>query len=125
MKFEHHNQKVIPFNQFIKRLIRYSFFSIILIFLSVLIGTVGYHIFAQLRWIDSFHSSCLILTGMGPVKTMETNSAIIFDSLFALYSGVAFLTIIAVFFAPVVHRLLHKLHVMEDDGEPDSKENYK
>jgi hypothetical protein len=115
MKFEHHNQKVIPFNEFIKRLVRYSFFSVLLILFSVSLGTVGYHIFAQLGWIDSFHSSCLILTGMGPVKEMITNSAKIFDSVFALYSGVAFLTIIAVFFAPVVHRLLHKLHVEADD----------
>ena len=121
MKFEHHNQRVIPFNQFIIRLLRYAFFSTALIIFSVLIGTLGYHFFSQLSWIDSFHSSCLILTGMGPVKEMKTDGAIIFDSIFALYSGVAFLSIIAVFFAPVVHRLLHKLHVMEDDGESDSK----
>lgn len=117
MKFEHHTQKVIPFNQFITRLLRYTFFSAALIFISVLIGAIGYHHFGHIRWIDSFHMSCMILTGMGPVAEMKTNSAIIFSSLFALYSGVAFLSIIAVFLAPVVHRLLHKLHVEKDDNE--------
>jgi hypothetical protein len=57
----------------------------------------------------------MILTGMGPVAEMRTDSAKIFSSVFALYSGVAFLSITAVFFAPIVHRLLHILHVERDE----------
>jgi hypothetical protein len=34
-----------------------------------------------------------------------------------LYSGVAFLSITAVFFAPIVHRLLHILHVEGEENE--------
>jgi hypothetical protein len=56
----------------------------------------------------------MILTGMGPVIEMKTNGAKLFSSIFALYSGVAFLSITAVFFAPIVHRIMHILHVEED-----------
>jgi hypothetical protein len=115
MSFEHRNQKVLPYNLFLIRFLRYAIFGILLIFASVSLGTLGYHCLGQLRWIDSFHMSCMILTGMGPVKEMTNDTAIIFSSFFALYSGVAFLSIIAVFFAPVVHRVLHKLHVEADD----------
>jgi hypothetical protein len=59
--------------------------------------------------------ACMILTGMGPVAEMKTGGAKIFSSLFALYSGVAFLSITAVFFAPIVHRLLHILHVEDNN----------
>jgi hypothetical protein len=59
----------------------------------------------------------MILTGMGPVVEMKSDGAKIFSSLFALYSGVAFLSITAVFFAPIVHRLLHILHVEKDENE--------
>jgi len=115
MTFEHHKQKVISFPQFLKRMGRYALFSGALIVLSVLGGTIGYHFVGELTWLDSFHMSCMILTGMGPVIEMKTAGAKIFSSFFALYSGVAFLSITAVFFAPIVHRFLHILHVEEDD----------
>ncbi|MFZ2785385.1 MAG: hypothetical protein WAZ36_13385 [Sediminibacterium sp.] len=59
----------------------------------------------------------MILTGMGPVAEMESSTAKIFSSLYALYSGVAFLSITAVFFAPIIHRLLHILHVEQEEDE--------
>lgn len=113
---ENRRQKVVPFSSFLIRLCRYLFFAIVLIFFSVAIGTAGYHYLAQLTWLDSFHMACMILTGMGPVMEMKTDAAKLFSSFYALYSGVAFLSITAVFFAPIIHRLLHILHV-DDSGE--------
>lgn len=115
MKLEHRREKVIPFAVFLVRLTRYALFSFFLIVISLAIGTLGYHHFGQLKWIDSFHMSCMILTGMGPVVDIETKSAKLFSSFYALYSGVAFLSITAVFFAPIIHRLLHILHVETDE----------
>lgn len=123
MKLEHYKQKVVSMPQFLFRLGRYAFFSAILITFSVFIGTLGYHIFGQLSWLDSFHMACMILTGMGPVMEMKSDSAKIFSSLYALYSGVAFLSITAVFFAPIVHRLLHILHVEGDEDEIDKQKH--
>jgi hypothetical protein len=54
---------------------------------------------------------------MGPVTEMKTDVAKLFSSFYALYSGVAFLSITAVFFAPIVHRLLHILQVESNDDE--------
>jgi len=119
MKLEHHKQKVVSFPKFLYRLGRYALFSLALIIFSVCIGTIGYYYFGKLNWLDSFHMSCMILTGMGPVAEMKTSGAKIFSSFFALYSGVAFLSITAVFFAPIVHRLLHILHVEENKSETD------
>jgi hypothetical protein len=53
----------------------------------------------------------MILTGMRSIAEMKTNAAELFSSFYALYSGVAFLIITAVFFAPFIHRLLHILQV--------------
>jgi len=111
MKLENQKQQVAPMPHFLFRMGRYGLFALGLILFSVLLGTLGYHYFAQISWLDSFHMACMILTGMGPVVEMKTASAKIFSSLYALYSGVAFLSITAVFFAPIIHRLLHILHV--------------
>ena len=90
MKFEHKKQKVVPIRHFLFRLGRYGVFALLLIGISVIIGTVGYHQVAHLFWIDSFHMSCMILTGMGPVVEMTTDNAKLFSSFYALYSGIAF-----------------------------------
>lgn len=115
MRFEHRKQKVVPWPQFIRRVARYTLLAGSLIVFSVAAGTIGYHFIGSLGWLDSFHMSCMILTGMGPVIEMKTSAAKIFSSLFALYSGVAFLSVTAVFFAPIIHRIMHILQVDLDE----------
>ena len=118
MKLEHRKQKIVPLPYFFLRLGRYTLFCVLLIALSVLIGTIGYKYFGQLSWLDSFYMSCMILTGMGPVAEMKTTTSKLFSSFYALYSGVAFLSVTAVFFAPIIHRILHILQVEVDaDGK--------
>jgi hypothetical protein len=65
----------------------------------------------------------MILTGMGPVDPLRTASAKLFATFYSLYSGVAFLTMMAVLVAPLLHRFLHKYHldVSEDDNEDQEK----
>ncbi|HMP29382.1 MAG TPA: hypothetical protein PKD85_07265 [Saprospiraceae bacterium] len=122
MKLENRRQKVTSLPRFLIRLGRYGLFTLCLIVFSVLLGTVGYYHFGKISWLDSFHMACMILTGIGPVVEMTSPSAKIFSSIYALYSGVAFLSIIAVFFAPIIHRLLHILHVEQDDNELTNKQ---
>jgi len=113
MKMEHRTQKVADYPTFFIRVGRYTLVASILIIFSVGIGTVGYHNVARISWMDSFHMASMILTGMGPVVEMKTDEAKLFSSFYALYSGIAFLSITAVFLAPMVHRILHILHVEE------------
>ena len=56
-------------------------------------------------------------TGMGPIAEMTTDSAKLFFSFFARYSGIAFLSVTAVFFAPIIHGLLNILQVETDEGD--------
>ncbi|HLF62831.1 MAG TPA: hypothetical protein VI603_03725 [Saprospiraceae bacterium] len=116
---EHRKQQVVPLPHFLFRIVRYTLFAGVLIVISVCIGTIGYHHFGQISWLDSFHMACMILTGMGPVSEMKSDAAKLFSSFYALYSGVAFLSITAVFFAPMVHRVLHILHVEQDENDTD------
>jgi hypothetical protein len=110
-KFEHHKQAVIPFKKFLFRMSRYFLFCFILVVFSLMMGISGYYLLGKISLLDSFHMSCMILTGMGPVAEMTTPGAKLFSSLYALYSGIAFLSISAVFLSPVIHRILHILHV--------------
>ena len=74
-----------------------------------------FHITANLGWVDAFLNASMILTGMGPVDKLETETAKVFASLYAIFSGVAFLTFCGVLFTPIYHRFIHKFHL--DLGE--------
>ena len=67
------------------------------------------------NWIDSLLNASMILGGMGPVgePLKTTVAAKIFASLYALFSGLAFIGIVSVLLAPFVHRLLHRIHAEE------------
>ena len=59
----------------------------------------------------------MILTGMGPVSPMETTAAKLFSSFYALFSGIVFLGIAAILFAPIAHRFLHIFHLEDPEEE--------
>lgn len=112
---ETRKQKLASYSSFFKRMLGYICLTTILIVFSLIIGVLGYHYVGETSWIDAFHMASMILTGMGPVIEMKTTAAKLFSSFYALYSGVAFLSITALFMAPIIHRLLHILHL--DDEE--------
>jgi hypothetical protein len=75
-----------------------------------MIGVCGYHYTAHIGWLDSLHNASMILSGMGPVVEIKTSGGKWFSSMYALFSGVAFITNIGFLLAPAVHRFFHKLH---------------
>lgn len=79
------------------------------------IGTIGYHTAAQLPWVDAFLNASMILAGMGPVDRLVTTTAKIFAAFYALFSGLVFIAIMGVILAPWAHRVLHHLHVAEEE----------
>ncbi len=87
--------------------------------LSLAMGAYGYHRTENLPWIDAVLNAAMILTGMGPVTPMQTTAGKLFATFYALYSGVVFLTMVALLFAPIVHRFLHRFHLefSDEDGE--------
>jgi hypothetical protein len=95
----------------------YAFFAIGFLCISLVVGTVGYAYFANLATVDAFLNASMILTGMGPVDKMENTAGKLFAGIYAIYSGVAFLTFCGVLFTPVYHRFMHKFHLELEDEE--------
>ena len=106
-------KNILSPKEFAKRVLKYSLFSISLLTISIGIGVFGYHYIGNLNWIDSIYNASMILTGMGPVNELNTDSAKLFASIYAIFSGVIFLSTVAIFFAPFAHRLMHLLKIDE------------
>ena len=118
--FEHRRAPLIPKHAFLLRVARSALLAGMLIFGSLAVGALGYHVFAHLPWLDALLNASMILTGMGPVDPVHSVAGKLFASGYALFSGVAFLTIVAVLLAPVFHRFLHRFH-LELADEPDDR----
>lgn len=93
------------------KVLKSGLFASIVISFSLFLGIFGYMYFFNLNFVDGLYNASMILTGMGPVDKPINNSAKIFASFYALYSGVAFLTSVAMLFSPIVHRFLHKFRL--------------
>jgi hypothetical protein len=86
-----------------------------LIGFSLGLGILGYHFIAKFNWVDSLLNAAMILTGMGPVGPLESDTAKVFASAYALFSGVIFITATGILLTPIFHRVLHRFHVEERD----------
>lgn len=115
MKLEHHKQPLAPWSTYVRRQLRFVLAALVLVGVSLAIGSWGYMYFAGYRFVDAFLNASMILGGMGPIGDLPCDSAKWFASFYALYSGIALLTTVAVMLAPLVHRSLHRLHLDEQD----------
>lgn len=114
--FEHHTQPLATQAEFTQRMLRYGLVTAGIILFSLVIGMVGYHYLESLSWIDSLLNASMILGGMGPVNTLQTNAGKIFASFYALYSGIILLASVGVLAAPVFHRFMHRFHIELEDN---------
>lgn len=115
--YEHHASPLLHKKLFFRRML-FSFVSGATIILSSLtFGMLGYHFFEGMNWVDAFVNAAMILGGMGPFSPLKTDASKIFAGLYALYSGFALVTTIAVIFAPIAHRFLHAFHIDSSKSE--------
>jgi len=116
MNLEKRHEALLPREKFLHRQVRYIAAAGLVVGLSLSIGILGYHTFGRLPWIDSLLNASFILTGMGPVDPVKSVAGKLFASGYAIFSGIAFLSTIGILMTPIVHRLLHRFHLQEDQG---------
>ena len=113
--FEKKHEPLLPRAAFVFRLGRCFGVTLLIVAVSLLMGSVGYRHFADLSWIDALLNAAMILTGMGPVGTLSSDAAKLFASAYALFSGVVFITATGILLTPIFHRVLHRFHIEERD----------
>jgi hypothetical protein len=114
--YEHHTHHLLTRAEFALRVLRNVFLSAIAVAISLSVGVLGYHFFAHKKWVDALLNASMILSGMGPVGTLEGDGAKIFASFYALFSGLFFIAMLGFLLGPFLHRLMHHFHV---DDESD------
>jgi hypothetical protein len=121
--YEHIKKPLAPVGVFYQRLLTNAFIALVILMVSLGIGITGYMCLAHLKFVDALLNASMILGGMGPVDLMTTDVSKYFASFYALFSGVVLLSTIAVLFAPVVHRVMHKFHLKGESDEEKSEDD--
>jgi hypothetical protein len=122
---EHRTDPLLPRRAFLLRLAKSAGAGLVLVAICLGIGMLGYHGFEKLSWVDSFANASMILSGMGPMANLQTSGGKIFAGCYALFSGLAFITIIGLVLTPVVHRFLHKFHIDSTAKKSASRDSHK
>jgi hypothetical protein len=85
------------------------------VFASTPTGTVAYVAgrSSDLDLVDSFLEASMLLSGAGPLYTerSSSNDLKMFSSLYALFSTLIVVSSVGILASPVVHRVMHRLHL--------------
>ena len=111
--YEQKHEQLAPKKVFYKRQFYNIFVASAALSFCLMIGILGYHYTDNIGWLDSLHNASMILSGMGPVVEIKSDTGKLFSSFYALFSGVAFITNIGIILAPAAHRLFHRFHIQD------------
>jgi len=115
-RFEHHTRPVATHRAFLGRLATNILAASLIAGVALFIGMAGYVLTEHMSWLDAFLNASMLLGGMGPVNTLQTDAGKLFAGCYALACGLLFVLVSGIVLAPVLHRVLHALKV--DDGSP-------
>ena len=116
-RFERRGDQLAPVSIYVQRIITSVAIAFGLILIGLSVGIAGYHLIAGFNFVDSLLEASMILGGMGPVRELPNQTAKVFASLYALFSGVVFIALMGIILSPVAHRVMHKFHIDEKDVE--------
>jgi UPF0716 family protein affecting phage T7 exclusion len=121
VRFEHLSQPLAHRRVFLQRLGLNVLVALVVIAASLFGGMLIYREAAGMSWVDSFLNASMILSGEGPVDRLESDTAKILAGLYALYAGLLVIIITGLVLVPVFHRVLHGLHVPDEEDEEASE----
>lgn len=117
INFEHKTDAILTRHAFFGRLFKCFSWTLLIVFLSIAFGWVGYMFAGGISSVDALYRSCLILADKEILDFDIPPSAKYFESFFVLYARLVFFSIVTLLIAPIAHRILHTLHLQDEDLE--------
>ena len=117
LRYEHKTEPLVSREVFLRRLGLNALVALSIIGVSLIVGILGYRALEGMDWLDAFLESAMLLGGMGPIHAPMTPWGKIFAGVYALYSGILVIGTAGIILAPLFHRLLHSLHIEDEDDE--------
>lgn len=114
MKYESKCQQLISRKQYYKRLSKNIVVALLVTTFFWSLGAVGFFILGTPDITDAYYNAAMLMTGMGPTTPNPSDELKWFASIYALLSGVVYLSTIGLILAPIVHRFMHQFNLEEE-----------
>ena len=86
-----------------------------IIAVSLFISIAGYIVIEHMQLLDVFLNSAMLLGVMGAVKTEGlSENGKLFAGIYALYAGLVFIAFMSIMLSPVIHRIMHRFHWIDE-----------
>jgi len=121
LRFEHKDEPMASRARFASRLGRNTAVALLIILVSLAIGTAGYMGLEGMGFLDGVLNAAMILSTMGPVAPLKTDGGKIFASIYAIASGLLLFAVAGIILAPVYHRMIHRFHLEEEEEDRNRK----
>lgn len=115
--FEHVKDDVLPFEQFIYRLLMYLAIALLLLTLAVIPGVITFHLFFELPLAEAFINAVSLLGSLPVPHPLTSHGGHVFTALYNLFIETTVLLALGTLFSPIVHRVLHKMHLQTEQDE--------
>jgi len=109
--FEHFKQELLSVRQFVWRMVRYFSISVMFVSFSLVVGVLGFHWIGKLSWDQAFINAVSMLGAVNAPYPMQDYGGHLFTACYGMFTETVFLLAFAIVLAPVIHRLLHRLHL--------------
>lgn len=113
--YEKTTERLLSIERFLLRLLHHALYVVALLGLSAIAGAGGFMVFEGHDFTHALLHAIHILSGLGLLQIPESLSGRFFAAGFGLYASLFFLAAFSIVFAPVVHRILHKMHLEDDE----------
>lgn len=116
--FDYKESPLASPERFARRMLVNIIAALVLVGIALGVGVYGYQATEGMALIDAFLNSAMLLGGMGPVPPeLHTEAGKLFAGFYALGCGLVLVLVTGIVLAPVFHRVLHALHVDDDDKD--------
>jgi len=116
--WEKRSDRLAPLPVFLRRMLTSVALTMAVVAIGMIIGMAGYTGLEHMGWVDAYENAAMILSGMGPVEGMKSDAGKIFAGSYAIFSGIVVIASTSFLLAPILHRVLHRFHVEDDQAEP-------
>lgn len=113
--YEKRSDEVISQKAFIWRLIWHVLAALLLVVITLFIGALGHVYFENVQIHDALVNSAMLMGGVGTTILPESVAGKMFFSAYGLFLGILFAAVVGVVLAPLIHRIVHKMHLDDDE----------
>lgn len=115
--YEKKNEELLSRKEFILRFVWHLLAACLIIAVTLVIGALGHIYFENIPFHDAFLNTALIVGGIGTTFMPESIAGKVFFAAYGIFVGLIFAAVIGVSLAPVIHRIVHRMHLDDEEGE--------